>query len=381
MKYCEYCGAMLEDDAQCTCPGAQQAQGFAGQQPSGYQQGGYQQPGDYQQGGYQQPGDYQQGGYQQPGGYQQGGYQQPGGYQQGGYQQPGGYQPGGYQQQPGGYQQGGYQQNSQQREEAQRKMAEAQKKAKAAANGLIGYLKAYFNSPSEAVRSYLTGEGMMVSIILTVARVLSVWLAVFGVLNKMCSMASSAMGMYSYGFSSYMVMPKISAPILGSLLYGGLIAIVCMALFIVCLFAVVKIQKGTLSFVTVWQASANNSVLPTALLLLAFLVSFVSLSIALVLICLSIVASLTFGVLTAQYVYDGNKTGLYWLLFFAAVVVITIATYYIVPMLALKAVGGISVTYNGRTETLGPAIEQMQQAFSSGGGLEGFLEEIMGSAF
>ncbi len=369
MKYCEYCGAMLEDDAQCTCPGAQQAQGFAGQQP-----------GDYQQGGYQQPSDYQQGGYQQPGGYQQGGYQQPGGYQQGGYQQPGGYPPGGYQQ-PGGYQPGGYQQNSQQREEAQRKMAEAQKKAKAAANGLIGYLKAYFNSPSEAVRSYLTGEGMMVSIILTVARVLSVWLAVFGVLNKMCSMASSAMGMYGYGFSSYMVMPKISAPILGSLLYGGLIAIVCMALFIVCLFAVVKIQKGTLSFVTVWQASANNSVLPTALLLLAFLVSFVSLSIALVLICLSIVASLTFGVLTAQYVYDGNKTGLYWLLFFAAVVVITIATYYIVPMLALKAVGGISVTYNGRTETLGPAIEQMQQAFSSGGGLEGFLEEIMGSAF
>ena len=88
MKYCEYCGAMLEDDAQCTCPGAQQAQGFAGQQP-----------GDYQQGGYQQPCDYQQGGYQQPGGYQPGGYQQ----------------------------------NSQQREEAQRKMAEAQKKAKDAA--------------------------------------------------------------------------------------------------------------------------------------------------------------------------------------------------------------------------------------------------------
>jgi len=47
MKYCEYCGAMLEDDAQCTCPGAQQAQGFAGQQPGDYQQGGYQQQGAF----------------------------------------------------------------------------------------------------------------------------------------------------------------------------------------------------------------------------------------------------------------------------------------------------------------------------------------------
>ena len=221
----------------------------------------------------------------------------------------------------------------------------------------------------------------MVSIILTVARVLSVWLAVFGVLNKMCGMVSSAMGAYSYGLSSYMDMPKISAPVLGSLLYGGLIAVICMGLFILGVFAVVKIQKGDLSFVTAWQASANNSVLPTVLLLLSFLVSFLSLGLAIALIGLSIIASITFGVLTAQYVYNGQKTGLYWLLFFVAVVVIAIITYYVVPMLALKAMGGISVSYDGHTETLSSAIEQMQQAFSSEGGLEGILEQILGSAF
>lgn len=178
----------------------------------------------------------------------------------------------------------------------------------------------------------------MVGVILTVIRILSVWLAVFGVLHKICSMASSAIGSAAGLFSGTAGM-KISAPILGSLLYGGLIAVICMGLFILGIFAVVKIQKGDLTLTTAWQASANNSVLPTALLLLSFLVSFISLSIAMVLIALSIIASLTCGVLTAQYVYAGSKSGLFWLLFFLAVVVIAIVTYYAVPVLALKAMG------------------------------------------
>lgn len=354
MKYCQYCGAMLEDDAQCTCKESQQAMGFTGQQP-----GDFQQPGGFQQsGGYQQPGDFQQ-----PGGYQQPGY----------YQQPGGYQQPGYYQQPGGPQQPGYYQQPPINQHWQ--MAEAQKKAKAAANGLGSYLNRYFASPAEAVRG-LTQEGAMVSAILTVIRILSVCLAVYGVLHKICSITSAAInpsGGLLYGGTRL----KITAPILGSLLYGALIAVVCMGLFVLGVFAVVKLQKGDLSLRGAWQASAGNSMLATALLLLSFLVSFLSLPIALALIGLSVVASIAFGALTAQFVHTGSKSGMFWLLFFLAVVVIAIITYYAVPALAMKAAGDIAVSYGGETETLGSAIKQVQEAFDSSGGFEEILNEIM----
>lgn len=81
-----------------------------------------------------------------------------------------------------------------QKSEAQQKMADAQRKAKDTAMGLWSYLKAYFVSPAQAVRENAAQNGMMVSLLLTVIRVLSMELVVFGILNNLCRSISSALG-------------------------------------------------------------------------------------------------------------------------------------------------------------------------------------------
>ena len=252
------------------------------------------------------------------------------------------------------------QKSQNQKDEVQQKMADAQRKAKDAAVGLWSYLKAYFASPAQAVQENAAQKGITVSLLLTVIRVLSMGLAVFGVLNNLCNSFS---GSISSAFNTYEI--KVSAPFLGSLLYGGLIAAVGMALFILGIFAVVKQQGGSLSLRGAWQASAGNGVLPTALLLVSFLLSFMSVPLALAFVALSVMASLTFGALTIQFVHTKNSSGLFWLIYFVAVVVIVGVCRYAVPELLLKAVGGITVSYRDESSTIGPVIDKMKDSFNS----------------
>lgn len=242
-----------------------------------------------------------------------------------------------------------------QRTGAQFGAAEAQQKAKAAAQGLAGYLKAYFASPAAAVRQ---GD-RLVSILLTVIRVLSMGLVIFGVLNKICGMSGSAVGRYL----------KISAPFFGSLLYGALIAVIGMGLYILAIFVVAKIHESNLSLAAAWQYSANNGVLTTALLLLGFLLSFLSIRAALACILLALLSSLLFSVLTAQFVCGGNRSGLFWLAFFAGIAIALFLCYKLFPTLILKAVGGIELHYSDKTTTIGKlmgdTLDEFKDAFDA----------------
>lgn len=259
-----------------------------------------------------------------------------------------------------------------QKDEMQQKMADAQRKAKDAAMGLWGYLKAYFASPAQAVQDNAR-QGLAVSLLLTVIRVLAVGLAVFGVLRNICAYIST--------FLDYAEI-KIGAPFLGSLLYGGLIALLTMTLFALAIFAVVKQQGGSLSLRRAWQASAGNGVLPTALLLASFLLSFVSLPIALVFVALSVMASLSCGVLTVQFVHTQASSGLFWLLYFVGIIVIALICRFAVPGLLMDAVGKITVSYGDRSIAIGPAIDMMKEYFSTElfeDGLEQVVRQILRS--
>lgn len=244
---------------------------------------------------------------------------------------------------------------SRQRTGTQTGAAQAQQKARAAARGLVGYLKAYFASPAAAVRQ---GD-RLVGILLTVIRVLSVGLVIFGVLNKICGLSGSTVGKYL----------KISPPFFGSLLYGALIAAIGMGLYILAIFAVAKIQKSGLSLAAAWQYSANNGVLTTALLLLGFLLSFLSIRAALVCVLLAVLASLLFSVLTMQFACGGNRSGLFWLAFFAGTAIVLFLCYKLFPTLILKAVGGIKLHYSDKTTTIGKlmgdTLDELKDAFDA----------------
>ena len=329
MKYCQFCGKQLEDGAQCTCEEAQAAARAAGQIPQPVPPQPPQQP---QQGPPQQPPQYSQ-------------------------QVP-------PQQVP---------------PQAPRQPSEMQQKAKAAASGLWSYLKSYFASPAQAVQDSLARQDMMVSTLLTVIRVLALGLAIFGVLHKICSTVVSAINEYSYSRDAV----KVSAPLFESLLYGGLIAIIGMALFILVVFVAAKAQKSTLSLGGAWQASANNGVLTTALLLLAFLLSFVSISMALTFILLAVLSSIIFGALSVQYTCPGSDSGLSWLVYFLGAAVVIFISYKFFPTLLFKAAGGIKMTVGKESMTLGTAMDEAAKSFQNafnGASFDEIFEQMIESA-
>ena len=345
MKYCQFCGRQLEDDAQCTCEEAQAAARAAQQIP--------QQPVPPQPVPPQAP---QQPPQQFP---QQVPPQAP---QQAPQQVPPQFSQQPPQQQP------------------PRQPSEMQQKAKAAASGLWSYLKSYCTSPAKAVQDSMAQQDTMVSILLTVIRVLALGLAIFGVLNRVCGTAVSTLNEYSYSRDAV----KISAPLFESLLYGGLIAIIGMALFILVVFVAAKAQKSTLSLGGAWQASANNGVLTTALLLLAFLLSFASISMALTFIALAVLSSIIFGALTVQYTCPGSDSGLCWLVYFIGAAVVLFIGYQFFPTLLLKAAGGIKLTAGKESMTLGTmldeAAKQFKEAFN-GASFDEIIDEIFSSAW
>lgn len=342
MKYCQFCGKMLEDGAQCTCEearaAAQVTQPIPQQPPQPFQQVPPQQVPPQQV-----PPQFSQ-------------------------QVP-------PQQVPPQYAQQVPPQYAQQvpPQQAPRQPSEMQQKAKAAASGLMGYLKSYFASPAKAVQDSLARQDMTVSIILTVVRVLALGLAIFGVLNRVCGIAGSAFKAYGYNASEAV---KISVPFFESLLYGGLIAIIGMGLYILVVFVSAKAQKSTISLGGAWQASANNGVMTTALLLLAFLLSFVSIPFALALIALSILSSLIFGVLSVQHTCPGSDSGLCWLVYFIGAALVIFIGYQLFPSLFLKAAGAIKVTAGKESMTLGAMLDEVAEQFKQAFDGDSFTEII-----
>ena len=395
MRFCEYCGAPLEDGQLCTCPQAQQqqqeppttqpesapveqtppqqpatppeAQGYSYGQPQGDQTTPEEQqpepmsqpsepssqPPEYN---YQQPGaDTQQNSYgyqQQPSGY---GYQQPGPQQQSGYgyqQQPGGYgyQPQGGQGQPGS-------QNAQQFAQMGRQVRDTTVHA---AKSLKPFFAQYWASPVQAIRTAVAEKNFTVAVTLSVIRVVVVIALLWNVVGQVAGSIRSTIGPLSslgnlMGSSSVMT---VRGNPLGSILFGLIIAVVGMALFTLVLFALTRIFKSGGSILDMYIANSANGGVTTVVLFLAFVCAFFSLNVAVGLVVLACFTAVVCGSLSAQAVCGDQSSGMFWLCYLGGMLVILAVSWWIVPPCVIQTVGGITLTLDGSSITIREFLER-----------------------
>ena len=363
MRFCQYCGAPLEDGQQCTCPQAQQKrqeQSASQPQPSEQQGYGYGQAGSTQPGyGYQQTGaDGQQPGY---------GYQQPGadsqqpGY---GYQQPGAgsQQPGyGYQQQPGGQGQPGGP-SSQQAQQFTQMGKQMRDTTVHAAKSLKPFLTQYWTSPIQAVRTAVAEKNLTLAVTLTIIRAVVVIALLWSMVGKVAGILRTGFG--TLGAISSMLGSSAAMTVkgnpLGCIVFGLLIAVLGMALFTLLLFGLTRIFKSGGSILDVYIANSANSGVTTAILLLAFVCSLFSLGLGLGLVVLACFSAVLFGGLSAQAVCADQNSGMFWLCYLAGVAVILLVSWWLVPALVMQAVGGITLSMNGESITVGKILKQLE---------------------
>ena len=408
MRFCEYCGAPLEDGQLCTCPQAQQQQqeppttqpesapveqappqqpatppeeqGYSYGQPQGDQTTPEEQqpepmsqpsepsgqPPEYN---YQQPGaDTQQNSYgyqQQPSGY---GYQQPGPQQQSSYgyqQQPGGYgyQPQGGQGQPGS-------QNAQQFAQMGRQVRDTTVHA---AKSLKPFFAQYWASPVQAIRTAVAEKNLTVAVTLSAIRVVVVIALLWNVVGQVAGSIRSTIGPLSslgnlMGSSSVMT---VRGNPLGSILFGLIIAVVGMALFTLVLFALTRIFKSGGSILDMYIANSANGGVTTVVLFLAFVCAFFSLNVAVGLVVLACFTAVVCGSLSAQAVCGDQSSGMFWLCYLGGMLVILAVSWWIVPPCVIQTVGGITLTLDGSSITIREFLER-----SLSNGLAGLFSQL-----
>lgn len=178
------------------------------------------------------------------------------------------------------------------------------------------YIASYFSNPTQAVSSVLTEEhDFSLPIVLTVIRLLAFGLAIYGLLNKLCKIMFDFVttAILRYGNASNALAASLTVSLPRSLIFGALIAAICMLLFIAMLYALVRIQHGKIAFSDSFRASAANGVPTSALLLLSFLLSFISPSLSIACIALAMLAWIISGVRTAQIISPNSSAGTFWI--------------------------------------------------------------------
>ena len=373
MRFCEYCGAPLEDGQTCTCSQAQQQQQeppttqpesapveqTPPQQPAtppeehgdsyGQPQGDQTTPEEQQpestvqpsepssqppEYNYQQPGaDTQQNSY----GYQQ----QPGGY---------GYQPQGGQGQPGS-------QNAQQFAQMGRQVRDTTVHA---AKSLKPFFAQYWASPVQAIRTAVAEKNLTVAVTLSVIRVVVVIALLWNVVGQVAGSIRSTIGPLSslgnlMGSSSVMT---VRGNPLGSILFGLIIAVVGMALFTLVLFALTRIFKSGGSILDMYIANSANGGVTTVVLFLAFVCAFFSLNVAVGLVVLACFTAVVCGSLSAQAVCGDQSSGMFWLCYLGGMLVILAVSWWIVPPCVIQTVGGITLTLDGSSITIREFLER-----------------------
>ena len=268
-------------------------------------------------------------------------------------------------------------QASQAAQAAQAAAAAGAAQAAAAARSVKPYLTEYLASPAQAVRKVMEQNNMTMAITLTVIRALAVGLAIYGFLSKICASATKLVtGMMGYFDSS--AGAAVKAPFLGSLLYGALIALIGMALVVLMLFAMVRLFHGTTGIKSVFQASAANGVVTSALFLLAFLGGLISIKAGLFFLVCACISWVVNGVLTAQILCGENsESGKFWLFYLVGVVLVFAVGLFIIPKLMNGVLGGISVTSMGVTVTLKDAMGSFASEWADLGGWSGLFDQIL----
>lgn len=388
MRFCEYCGAPLEDGQVCTCPQAQnKQQEQTTPQPERPQQSTQQSQTEQssQSTGQpqpdpstQQPPQSSQQGYsygQTPGGQPnpQSGYQyQPqSGY---GYQQQPGYghqQQSGYAYQPG--QTGGP--SSQQAQQFAQMGKQVRDTTVHAAKSLKPFVSQYWASPVQAVRTAVAEKNLTLAVTLTVIRVVVVIALLWSVVGKVAGILRGSLGALNalsgmFGSSTALT---VSGNPLGSIVFGLLLAVLGMALFTLALFALTCIFKSGGSILDAYIANSANGGVTTVVLLLAFVGSIFSLNLALGLVALACFTAVLFGGLSAQALCQDQSNGGFWMCYLVGVAVILLVSWWLVPALVYQAVGGITLSMNGESLTVREILKQFGDS-----GLTNILSGLFG---
>lgn len=230
------------------------------------------------------------------------------------------------------------------------------------------YIASYVANPEQTVRSVVAEEyDFTLPIVLSVVRLLAMGLAIYGLLSKICKVVFTFMttSILRYSSSAEILTASLTASLPKCLFFGALIALIGMLLFLAMLYALVKIQHGDATFSEIFKASAANGIPTSALLLLSFLLSFISPVPSILFIALAMLSWIISGVRTAQIVSSNNSTGAFCLLYFVGVVLIIVIGYYVIPPLNRQAVGGITASYMGESVALQEVFDTMAKSLKT----------------
>ena len=289
-NFCKYCGKALQDGEICSCPQAQAeaAQQFQGQQP----QQSFQQPPQ----GFQQP---QQGFQQPPQGYQpQQGFQQP--------QQPAGPNP-----------------------------------FVVGLQRIPSFLSNYLKAPVSAVQSLVNSKDVVVAGVLLAVQVLLCGLLLFSGLKSMIDSVEDADPVnFSTVVVAFIAMSndrlKEPEPSFGmSFLMGILIALICLAVYVMVIFAAAKIAGSRATITDAIVAAGGHSLCVTVLLLLSFITFFMMFEIGAILFT---AAMLFWLVLTGPAVQsiappNATKEGSLWICLLLGVTIAVVFCGWIASMM------------------------------------------------
>lgn len=236
------------------------------------------------------------------------------------------------------------------------------------------YIASYISNPEQAVRTVMTDD-FTLPIVLTVIRLLAMGFVIYGLLNKACqdALALITTTILHYDNSAAILTAKLTAPLPMSLFSGALIALIGMFLFVLMVFALVRIQDGLADFSDTFKASAANGVPTSVLLLFAFLGSFFSVAACVVFIAMAMLSWIISGVRTVQFLSLNSSSGTFGMMYFVGVVLIIIVGYWVIPPVFGWAVGEITASYQGETATLQRAFHEIEKLMAQEN-ISGFKE-------
>lgn len=261
MTFCKYCGSPLEDGQICSCPNAQAEARRAGHQPPP--------PPPY-------PG-------QPP-------VRPP---------QPQNVQPPVQPQRP----------VQPQQPPVQPRQPKPQGKVAASLKRIGPFFKAYWKRPTDGLRMAVEEDLWPLAIGFNLVRFLVVGVLAFAMFGRV-------------SFHSIQGMARTAMNFFLGLFMGGLGSVVCTALFLGATFGIAKLCKSKISFKGAYIVTSVNSSLTTILLFLTTVCAFVAPAGTVFFLLLSLFSWIVMGVLTAQFMAPENDSGVFWLLYFAAVTVV-----------------------------------------------------------
>lgn len=208
-----------------------------------------------------------------------------------------------------------------------------------------GYVRTYLKSPPQAIAQAVEICNIKIAVVLSILTALSTGLAIFGIFNNLRnSFIDVAKGVITRYFGSLLNVDElITLNIFDFLWWGALIAIFYIFVYCILYYFMAKVLINDISLKGIYMGCSINTVVPAGLIFVSFLLSFVSVPLALLAMFIATMSIPVLGVIPAQYYCKNAKDGKFWLIYLLGLVIISVASYYVLPKLIWKAVGTIQL--------------------------------------